>query len=237
MILIYKIIITIVLLVIVIVLFSNDIKLPPNSKLTFFDPTLFPVLKSIHIYRPSIIEEVQFVLNDPKNWEYWPEKNLYDGTPNSDWKIFPYYAFGIWVNDNCSKTPILTKFIKSIPNLKLATLSKLSPGMKLVPHRGWGNHSNNVLRCHYGLFIPGNNSCYVRVRNEIQYHENDKWLVFDDSKTHMAENASSEQRVVLIIDITRPKNVPKGTSLVGDTKELIDIVNYFTNKQINSSFK
>lgn len=214
----------------------NDIKIPPSDLKFFKVDDMFPRLKSIHHIRNSIVEEAHDVLNNSINWEYWPEKNLYDGKPNSSWKIFPYYAFGIWVNDNCAKTPTLTKFIKSIPNLKLATLSKLSPGMKLVPHRGWGNHSNHVLRCHYGLIVPGNNSCFIKVGNQTQYHENDKWLIFDDSKTHMAENQSSNDRVVLIIDIARPKHIPKGTSDVGDTKELLEIVNYFNNKQINSSF-
>ena len=225
-------VIIIILFIVITVLFLNDIKLPPNTHLCFFRPDIFPTLKNIHSYRSTILTEVDCILKDPKNWENWPEKGLYDGRPNSTWKIFPFFAFGIWVKENCIKSPILTKFIKSIPNLKLATLSKLSAGMKLVPHRGWGNHSNNVLRCHYGLIVPPNKSCYVKVWNEIEYHENDKWIVFDDSKTHMAENSSSGDRIVLIIDISRPKNIPKGTSLVGDTRELLEIINYFSSKQI-----
>jgi beta-hydroxylase len=201
-----------------------------RENFTFFK-YIFPELTHIHKYRKSILKEIYPITN----WNYWTEKELYNGIPNSDWKIFPYYAFGIWVEENCIKTPILTKFIKSIPNLKLATLSKLSPGMKLKPHRGWGNHSNNVLRCHYGLIIPKNLSCYVMVEDEIQYHANDEWLIFDDSKTHMAENRSTKDRIVLIIDIKRPDTIPPGDSIVGDTKELLEIVNYFKNKNIHIS--
>ena len=134
-------------------------------------------------------------------------------------------------DDNCNKVTILTKFIKSIPNVQLATLSRLSPNMKLKPHRGWGSHSNHVLRAHYGLIIPDN--CYVKVNDEIQYHQNDKWMVFDDSETHMAENQSDKDRLVLIIDISRPNHIPKGTSTIGDSKELLDIIDYFKQKQIS----
>ena len=186
------------------------------------------------------MKEVNQVLADPTNWQYWPEKALYDGPPHSDWKIFPFYADlagGVWAEDNCQKTPTLTAFIKSLPGLKLATLSKLSPGMKLKPHRGWGNHSNYVLRCHYGLIVPccspqREKSCYIKVNDNIQYHGNDEWMVFDDSETHMAENRSDQDRLVLIIDLERPVHIPPGTSEVGDTKELNEIVEYFRQRQI-----
>jgi len=203
--------------------------LPQKTTVFYNINDISPNLTQIHPLRNEIMKEVNTVLADPKNWENWPEKSLYDN--KGEWKIFPLYAFGIWINDNCNKVPILTKFIKSIPNVQLATLSKLSPNMKLKPHRGWGSHSNHVLRAHYGLIIPDN--CYVKVNDEIQYHQNDKWMVFDDSETHMAENQSDKDRLVLIIDISRPNHIPKGTSTIGDSKELLDIIDYFKQKQIS----
>ena len=200
---------------------------------------IFPELRAIHSRRNAIMSELTAVLNDPKNWEYWPEKTLYNGPPGSDWKIFPFYAdfqhgAGVCAEDNCKQMPVLSSFINSLPNLKLATISKLSPGMKLTPHRGWGNHSNNVLRCHYGLIVPG--YCYVDVNGRKQYHKEDDWMVFDDSEIHMAENQSDKDRIILIIDLVRPATykgnpLPIGTSEIGDTKELIDIVNYFKQRQ------
>jgi len=190
---------------------------------------VYPELQNIHKIRNLIIDEI----NNIDKWENWPEKNLYDA--DGTWKIYPLYAFNIWVTDNCNQLPTLTKFIKSVPNIKLATLSKLSAGMKLTPHRGWGSHSNNVLRTHYGIDVP-ENKCYIKVsddkREEKQYHQNDRWIVFDDSKTHMAENTSQSDRIVLIIDINRPSYVRRGTSEVGDTKELLDIIDYFAKKNI-----
>lgn len=189
-------------------------------------------LNNIDLKSNAILKETINVMN--KNmWNDWPEKHLYDGS--GKWKIFPFYAFGIWENENCNLCPTIHAFLKQIPNLRLATLSKLTPKMKLKPHMGWGSHSNHVIRCHYGLVVP--NNCYISVKNndnesleEIQYHKQFEWLLFDDSKIHYAENKSNEDRIVLIIDIERPNNIEIGKSQIGDTKELVEIINYFKQK-------
>lgn len=107
--------------------------------------------------------------------------------------------------------------------------------MKLFPHQGWGNHSNNVIRCHFGLDVP--NGCYISVSDknnlsdqEIKYHKNNEWLCFDDSKIHYAHNPTNKDRIVLIVDVVRPKNIKRGNSTIGDTKELAEIINYYKNK-------
>jgi len=200
---------------------------PSKLNKSFYDANeIYPEFNAIHELRPQILTE----LSNATNWHDWPEKQLYDN--KGDWKIYPFYAFGIWVDNNCKRMPTLTKFIKSIPNVKLATLSKLSPKMKLTQHRGWGSHSNGVLRAHYCLSAV-DNKCYVSVtsknKTERRFHKNGEWIVFDDSKKHMAENMSDKERIILIVDIERPSHVAKGTSKVGDTKELLDIINYFKN--------
>ena len=111
----------------------------------------------------------------------------------------------IWIKKNCNECPTIVKFLKTIPNLKLATLSKMDPYVSLTPHKGWAEHSNNVIRCHFGLIVP-KKKCYISVTDEhsneeIQYLENNKWTLFDDSKTHYSNNTSNENRIVLIIDI------------------------------------
>jgi beta-hydroxylase len=210
----------------------------PSPNTGFFKSDIFPELDAIHNIRGDVMREVDEVLMNPQNLDNWPEKDLYD---DGDWKIFPLYAFNTWVDDNCQKMPTLTNFVKSIPNLRIALLSKLSPGMKLKPHRGWKDHSNNVLRCHYGLIVP--DGCYIAVdtshetdpsKINKQYHKNDSWLVFDDSETHFAENTSDKERLVLIVDIQRPDHIPKGTSTLGDTKELTNIVDYYKKRNIKN---
>jgi len=220
-----------------------------------------PDLEKIDSIKYEIQKEMLNVYNK-KSWEDWPEKNLYN--KNGQWKIFPFYAFDTWVKENCEACPKIYNFLKSIKGLKSAILSKLSPKMKLNPHKGWGRHSNYVIRCHYGLLVP--EGCYISVSNrnkpplfkssdfspsgeskgffknmvydeydrkeEIRFHKQFKWLCFDDSKTHYAENTSNSDRIVLLLDIERPLNIAVGTSDEGDTKELIEIVNYYKSKNI-----
>jgi ornithine lipid ester-linked acyl 2-hydroxylase len=190
-----------------------------------------PKLNNIYINLGSIHNEIKKI----SNWTQWPEKYLYNEKIGK-WNIYPFFAFDTWVNENCNKCPYIYHFIKSIPNIKLATLSKMDPFVTLTPHKGWGNYSNNVIRCHFGLRIP-ENKCYISVTSdnsheEIKYLENNKWTIFDDSKLHYSSNQSNEIRIVLIIDIHRPSHIKKGTSDVKDSSELMNIIQYFKKKNV-----
>lgn len=182
-------------------------------------------LNNIDIIKYDVINEVTKINTHSKEWKDWPEKELYDN--KQTWKIYPLNVFGKWMTDNCDKCPSLTQFLKSIPNLKIAILSKMSGGTILKPHQGWWKHSNYSIRCHYGISVPEN--CFVKVMdNNIwykKYHKQFEWLIFDDSKIHNAENLSNEDRIVLLIDVERPTNIKTGNSDVEDTKELLEILN------------
>jgi hypothetical protein len=212
-------------------------------------------LNKINKFDRKLIYNEVFNVHSNKDikWSEWPEKELY--TTASEWKIFPFFVFGKWIDKNCDKCPTITSFLKLIPNLKIAVLSRLNAKMKLTPHRGWGGHSNHVLRCHYPIIVPKH--CYISVSNngdpplfnndkikykyypedfvsnsndlyeEIHFHKQYEWVIFDDSETHYAENLSDEPRVILLLDIERPSSVKAGTSEVGDTKELLEIVKYY----------
>ena len=151
----------------------------------------------------------------------------------------PFYYYGVWSKENCKKMQSLTKFLKSLSGLKIALLSVLSPHTRLNEHKGWGAHSNHVLRCHYGLIVPFDCNIYVKEDDEIfatsQSHKKNEWLIFDDSKIHYAINNSDYHRIVLIVDLDRPKYIESGNSDIGDTKELLDIVEYFKKSQGDSN--
>lgn len=182
---------------------------------------VYPELEILKDNRNKILEDVNKIIND--EWKDWPEKELY--TEDMSWKVFPFFGFGTWVEHNCEKCPEITKLIKSIPNLKTASLSKFKPGTKLTPHQGWASLSNNVLRCHYGIKVP--NECYIYVETEKQQMLDNEIIVFDDSKLHSASNFSNEDRIVLILDIERPDYIEKGKSESEDTQELLSFVNSF----------
>lgn len=192
-------------------------------------PFLNKIYNNLEIYK----SEIDNLKKD--KWIDWVEKDLYKReTEDGDWKIIPFYGFNIWVDENCEKCPSLYKFLKSIPNLKIAVLSKMGPNTVLSEHRGWANHSNFVLRCHFGLEIPDDN-CYISVGDyekgnivrETKKYKQNKWIVFDDSKLHYTWNKSDKDRIVLILDIERPSNVKKGNAIKGDTKELLELIEKF----------
>lgn len=251
-----KLYIIIISVIIVGIIYYINIK--PNKFFYNTSHQYFKFLDNINNYKNNIYNET---MNINTNWNDWPETNLYNKEKGNNWKIFPFYGFGNWVDINCKRCPTIYNFIKTIPNLKLATLSKLTAGTKLEPHRGWGSHSNYVLRCHYGISVPDN--CYISVSNtnapplyykselikksypnnyihydffgqyeEIQFHKQFKWIIFDDSETHYAENLSNSDRIVLIIDLLRPPSIKNGSSEVGDTSELLQIIDYYKKYNI-----
>jgi hypothetical protein len=63
---------------------------------------------------------------------------------------------------------------------------------------------------------------------QVQYHQLGEIMVFDDSKNHRAFNHSeNEDRIVLIVDLMRPKGSPLGTATGDHTAELDNFVALF----------
>ena len=180
----------------------------------FFSPVHFPSLRR-HLNRSIILEELQ----KDNEWLKWPETDLYK---ENSWSIIPFIAFGKNVTTNCNKYPKIHAMLKKI-NPETALLSKMNAHTKLKTHRGWAQLSNRILRCHYGVVVP-KKKCKMVVNGEEQYIENDKIIVFDDSLPHYAENNSSNERIVLIIDMKRPFYVQRGTSTIETTPKLIQFV-------------
>jgi aspartyl/asparaginyl beta-hydroxylase (cupin superfamily) len=141
-------------------------------------------------------------------------------------------AFSKWSKKNIETYIHTYEELKKIPDLVTAGFSKLGPGTSLKYHKGWGQLSNNVLRCHLGLEVP-ENSCRILVKpNEretiyYRYQKENDWIIFDDSLEHSADNNSDRDRIVLILDIKRPKNVNKGTSNVTFSDELENFLKEF----------
>ena len=143
-----------------------------------------------------------------------------------NWTIFPFKIFGKWYDKNIKLCPKINLLLKNIPDLINASLSRLTPETSLEPHQGWAKLSNYILRCHLGIIIPGNS--YIYCDNEKRKQEINKWIIFDDSKLHWADNNSNSDRIVLILDIKRPKYIKNGKSNIEETTELIDFINIYS---------
>ena len=192
---------------------------------SFFDyKQVYPELEHLKININDIISELE---QYNSNWYNWPEKDLYLGL--TDWKIIPMYGFNVWVDSVVPHFPKTIQMLKQIKGLRTAIFSALGPKTILKPHYGWPILANDVLRCHLGLIVPEN--CGIWVENEKHEQKYGEWLVFDDSKLHSGFNMSEQKRIVLLLDIERPINVPKGQSKGHETNELGEFIEYFLNKQ------
>ena len=106
--------------------------------------------------------------------------------------------------------------------------------MKLTAHQGWAALSNHVLRCHVALSIPEKNVSGVWCAGQKRFHVQNDILVFDDSQVHSGFNLSDKTRCVLIVDLLRPKDVPRGIATGKMTDKPQEYIDYFKGKLSSS---
>jgi len=190
---------------------------------------VYPNLKIFNYNFNNILFEVNNII-DKSNWIDWPEYNLlsYENNNNNNkkWTIFPFKIFGKWYDKNIKLCPKINLLLRNVPELINASLSRLSAKTSLEPHQGWANLSNYILRCHLGIIIPGNS--YIYCDKEKRKQEINKWIIFDDSKLHWADNNSNSDRIVLILDIKRPNYIKLGQSNIEETSELKEFLNIYS---------
>lgn len=197
---------------------EDELKKPIKIHQAFYDPlTIYPEFKNINY--DIIKQELNDYNKNINDWQDWPEYNLWN--KEGEWKIIPIYSFNSLTNKS-KYFPNTINMLNNINGIVNIGFSKFKPNTKLTLHKGWGKLSNNVLRCHLGIDVP--EKCYLYVMDPYGNHriqqENKKWIVFDDSLYHSAENKSNKDRIVLIIDIKRPDYLHKGISDIEDTEEL-----------------
>ena len=184
----------------------------------------YPILNNINF--DLLLNDLNNVKN--MNWKEWPEFDLLknkENTQNSKWTVFPIKSFGKWSNKYIKLCPYIYNIFKNNDDIINIGFSRLTPNTVLNKHQGWANLSNYILRCHLALTVPG--AAYIYCENDKQQHIPGKWIIFDDSKIHYADNLGNDDRIVLIVDIIRPNNVKKGISNIKDSDELITFIKEF----------
>lgn len=197
-----------------------------------------------HFLEPNNFQQLQEEARSIPQWIPWPEQQHYsthseqDNTNNSSsnsWTVFPLvHTFPAmesrnrkWISSTTSYCPHTCHMLRHnncLDNrLRTALFSRLGPNMTLAPHTGWEDLANHVLRVHIPLIVPS--CCGTWVEGCIRIHQEGIVQVFDDSKVHRAFNYNStDERVVLIIDLARPPTLPLGTAVGGHTEELDDFI-------------
>ncbi len=104
---------------------------------------------------------------------------------------------------NCRHFPKTVRILESIPELASAYINLLEPGASLPPHYG---DTNTVYRVHLGLIVPGDvDACGMQVDAERTGWREGEVVVFNDARRHFVWNRSERPRVILVLDVMKPR--------------------------------
>ncbi|NWF72821.1 MAG: aspartyl/asparaginyl beta-hydroxylase domain-containing protein [Nitrospirae bacterium] len=174
----------------------------------FYERDRFPWTQQLERGWEAMREECERVMQRreliPNFQDISPEQSAI--TRDDKWKTYVLYAYGVKARHNCAACPNTTAVIEQIPGMKTALFSILS-GPKHIPlHRG---PYKGLLRCHVGLLIPGQpGACRIRVAGTERHWQEGGVLIFDDTFPHEVWNDTTEDRIVLFLDIVRPMRFP-----------------------------
>jgi beta-hydroxylase len=174
----------------------------------FFDAADFPWAARIEAHTAEIVAELDEVLRHHADLPNFQDisTDQYSLTDDDRWKTFFFYGYGFRAGRNVERCPRTAQLVESIPGMKTAMFSILSPHKHIPPH---GGPYKGVLRYHLALKIPGPpGACRIRVGEETRTWEEGRSLVFDDVFEHEAWNDSDGVRVVLFVDFVRPLPPP-----------------------------
>lgn len=177
-------------------------------------------------------------------WTAWPERQHYrPSSANGDeevasWTVFPlchcFPANAVenrkFIDVTCAFVPQTVALLKEKlgDTLRTALFSRLDPETTLEAHTGWQDLANHVIRVHIPLVVPAGSLCGTWVDGCVETHQEGRPLCFDDAKVHRAFNYSKQERVVLILDLARPSQLPRGHATGGHTEELDSFINSLT---------
>ena len=127
----------------------------------------------------------------------WKERHIYEGHWDMLFLLDGYKGKAARrLADNCAAFPVTTRLLSAVPGVLSAGFSRLGPQTRIVSHRGF---DPQVVRVHLGIKVP--RGCWLAVRWERQFWVEGELFAFDDTRVHMVENPSTEERIVLILDI------------------------------------
>jgi aspartyl/asparaginyl beta-hydroxylase (cupin superfamily) len=166
----------------------------------------FPWVAQLECEWEAIRAELDGVMEHPETipafHELSPDQKKISKGDN--WKTFPFYVFGIRLDESCARCPQTVRVLEQLPGLQNAWFSILAPRYHIPPHKG---PTRAVIRCHLALVVPRDaDNCWLRVDEEVRGWEEGKCVVFDDTYEHEVRNDTDEVRVVLFVDVDRPSD-------------------------------
>jgi aspartyl/asparaginyl beta-hydroxylase/uncharacterized protein DUF6817 len=150
----------------------------------------------------SHFEEIRHELLALEPSQFAPESERIPRT--GDWDVVFFYERGRRHDEVCDACPATTRAIEGDGAMRTAAgliyVSRMRPGTHIAAHRG---PTNLRVRCHLGISVP-DGDCAIRVDAESRHWREGRCLVFDDSFEHEAWNHTTDDRIVLIVDLWHP---------------------------------
>lgn len=115
------------------------------------------------------------------------------------WRAGLLVAGGTPVRRLADRFPRTTALALSVPGIRSALWSVLTPGAELPEHVG---SNAGVLRYHLGVVCP--HGAGLRVGDRVVPYREREGVLFDDTVPHSAWNRSDRDRVTLFLELRRP---------------------------------
>lgn len=171
----------------------------------------------------SLQDHISSNVNDNKDSNNKESSNKDSKLHEGEWDWHTYLSKGNVQGDFVMKFPETSKILNEgfrgeENNYQLfegtpfgfVFFSNLGSGAKIAPHNA---PTNLRLRIHLPIVVAANNDvdaetglpkCGIRVANSIRSYRENNALVLDDAYDHEVWNETSENRVVLLVDIWHP---------------------------------
>lgn len=191
-----------------------------GTKPAFYSEAEFPFLAAGKKDFETIKNEVLQLVSS-KSGVLQPYFNSSFVNLGGKWDVTGFYFWGERNNENCEACPALDRFLRSIPGLLTAGLSRLAPATEIMPHIG---DTNAVVRCHLGLSIPaGLPDCGFEVKDEKREWKDGEWLIFCDAHSHHAWNRTNEYRYLLLLDFILPEYTQEKDEVVKNVRSYMQL--------------
>ncbi len=171
---------------------------PDLDSRPWWEPSAFALARDLESRSAEITDELLAL----EASRFAPESERIPRT--GDWDVVFLYERGRRHDQVCDACPATTRTIEGDGAMRTAAgliyVSRMRPGTHIQPHRG---PTNLRVRCHLGISVP-DGDCGIRVADQSRQWSEGRCLVFDDSFEHEAWNHTTEDRIVLIVDLWHP---------------------------------
>jgi aspartate beta-hydroxylase len=142
----------------------------------------------------------------PRFHEIMPEQASISANDGRDWRMYILKTYGIEQPKNMAACPQLAALVRESPGVLSASFSYLGPRKHIPPHRG---PIRGIIRFYLVLSMPraddGSPAAVLKVADVEHRLDEGQFLLWDDTFEHEAWNSSDEVRIVLSLDVWRPR--------------------------------